>query len=173
MIIFKSISSFFKLMTANHLRGIRFRTRFAIICASFFLLIDALFVAYNYHLLPNIVPSFYDADGIFIKAEQKSVFVRYIIELAALLTLTILISWIMKPWFKTPIIYARTRCLLFDITNLYITSVVSIIMILLIIAKGEKAEELSYWSQAIIFFFWTIVMVVEYIFDLKKLRKSI
>ncbi len=173
MVVFKTISSFFKLMTANHLRGIRFRTHFAIICASFFLVIDALFVANNYHLLPDIVPSFYDVDGIFVKAEQKSVFVRYIIELVALLTLTILVSWIMKPWFKTPIIYARTRCLLFDIANLYITSVVSIIMILLIIAKGEATEELSYWSQVIIFLFWTILMVIEYIFDLKKLRKSI
>lgn len=157
---------------ADNLRGIRVRTRIAIICALCFIAIYTLFVSFNYDSIPNLVPEFHDADGVLIKAVHKAAFFRYGFEFILLFLLTILVTRIIRPFFKEQIIYARTRCMIFDIVNLYITTAGCITMILFAFAQGDESEELSYFSQSMILLFWALVMIVEYVFDLKKIRKN-
>lgn len=169
----KIIPSLMYSMEANHLRGIRIRTRIAVICALCCIAINTLFVAFNYNFIPNEIPAFHDVNGVYINASHKSVFFIYELEFLLLLLIVASVAKMIKTLFKDTLIYARTRCLLFDIANLYITSVVGITTILFAIARGDKTAELSYFSQVIIFLFWTAVMIFEYVVDLRKIRKGI
>ena len=158
-------------MMADHLRGIRVRTRIAAVCALCFIAVYIVFVFFNYGGIPDIVPEFRDADGLLVKAVHKSAFLRYGLEFISLFLLAVLVPLIMRPLFKDEIKYARTRCLFLDIANLYITTAVCITMVLFAIARGDGSETLSYFSQSMLLLFWMVVMLAEYVTDLKKIRK--
>ena len=164
-------SSFLKALEANHPKGIRVRSRLAVICAVVFIVIDVIFVAYNYDYLPDIIPAFEDTEGIFIKAVEKSSYIGYDFQRLAILISAFIVAWAIKPCFKTDIIYRRVRCLILDIANLTIVSAIAMTMLELAIAKGES-KEISYSSQWIAFLFWVVVMASEFAFDLRKIRKS-
>ena len=163
-------SSFIKALEANHPKGIRVRSRLAIICALTFIVIDFLFVAYNYDYLPDVIPAFEDTDGIFIEAMEKSSYIGYDIQRFVLLLSAFIVAWAIKPYFKTAIIYQRVRCFILDIVNLTITSAIAMTMVELAIAKGEP-QEISYFSQWIAFIFWVVVMAGELAYDLRKIHK--
>ena len=163
-------SSFIKALEANHPKGIRVRSRLAIICALTFIVIDFLFVAYNYDYLPDIIPAFEDTEGIFIEAVEKSSYIGYDIQRLVILLSAFIVAWVIKPCFKTAIIYKRVRCFILDIVNLTITSAIAMTMVELAIAKGEP-QEISYFSQWIAFIFWVVVMAGELAYDLRKIHK--
>ncbi|MDO5446422.1 MAG: hypothetical protein Q4F34_01410 [Prevotellaceae bacterium] len=167
----KTARSIMKAMDASTPHGIRFRTRFAIICALVFIAIDTIFVTYNYKYIPNTVPILHDVNGVLVEERQKSVFFEYELERILMLIGTAIVAWLIKSRFKSIITYARTRCFLFDVVNLFITSLTGISMIELAIAKGEDPGTLSYFEEFMIFLFWFIVMLGEYINDVRKIRK--
>ncbi len=169
----KIIPSLMNSMEASHLRGIRTRIHIAVICTLCSIAINTLFVAFNYNVIPNEIPAFHDVNGVYVDAVHKSVFFLYELEFLLLLLIVASVAKMIKTLFKDSLIYARTRCLLFETANLYITSVVGITTILLAIAKGDRTVELSYLSQVMIFLFWTAVMIFEYVVDLRKIRKGI
>lgn len=163
-------SSFMKALEANHPKGIRVRSRLAVICAVTFIIIDVIFLAFNYDYLPDVIPAFEDTKGIFVKAVEKSSYISYDIQRLAVLLSAFIVAWAIKPCFKTAIIYKRVRCFILDIVNLTITSAIAITMIELAIAKGEP-KEISYFSQWMVFLFWIVVMAGELAYDLRKIRK--
>lgn len=167
----KAITTFMKSLEANHPKGIRVRSRIAVICALAFIVIDIIFVAYNYNYLPEIIPEYQDVDGVFIEAVNKSTYISYDIQRLIMLLSAFFVAWAIKPCFKTQIIYKRVRCFIFDIVNLTITSAIAITMVEITIAKGES-QDISYYSQWITFLFWFAVMAVELTYDLKKIRKE-
>lgn len=164
-------SSFMRTLEANHPKGIRLRSRIAVICALTFIVIDVIFVAYNYDYLPDVIPAFEDTYGIFIEAIEKSSYIGYDIQRLVMLLSAFIVAWAIKPCIKTAIIYKRVRCFILDIVNLTITSAIAMTMVELAIAKGES-QEISYFSQWIAFLFWVVVMAIELTFDLKKIRKN-
>lgn len=166
-----AVSSCMNALAANHPKGIRVRSCIAVICAAVFIVIDIIFVACNYDYLPDIIPAFEDKGGIFIEAVEKSSFIGYDIQRLVALVSAFLVSWVIKPCFKTDLIYRRVRCFILDIVNLTIVSAIAVTMVELLIAKGES-QELSYFSQWISFLFWVVVMAVELAFDLRKIRKD-
>lgn len=168
----KALSTFMKSLEANHPKGIRVRTRIAVICALAFIAIDVIFVAYNYNYLPDILPAFQDKNGILIEAIEKSAYIEYDVQRLIILLSAFLVAWAIKPCFKTRIIHERVQCFLLDIVNLTITSAIAITMIELAIAKGES-QEISYAAEWQVFLFWVMVMAVELACDLKKIRKSV
>lgn len=141
------------------------RSRLAIICALTFIVIDVLFVAYNYDYLPDVIPAF----EVFIEAMEKSSYIGYDIQRFVLLLSAFIVAWAIMPCFKTAIIYQRVRCFILDIVNLTITSAIAMTMVELAIAKGEP-HEISYFSQWIAFIFWVVVMAGELAYDLRKIR---
>lgn len=164
-------SSFMKALEANHPEGIRVRSRIAVICALIFIIIDVIFLAYNYDCLPDIIPAFEDKEGIFIETVEKLSYIGYDIWRLAILLSAFIVAWAIKPCFKTDIVYKRVRCFILDIVNLTIVSAIAMTMVELAIAKGEP-QEISYRSQWIAFLFWVAVMSVELVFDLRKIRKT-
>lgn len=168
----RSIPAIMNSMKADHLEGVRLRTRIATVCALSFIAIYSIVAAFNYHAVPSTVPGFLDADGVLVEAYSRITFFRYSLELLLVLALTALVTRTIKPLFKDSFIYARTRCLVFDIANLYIATVAGILTVLVAIARGGDPDQLSYFEQILIFIFWTAVMVAEYVFDLRKSRKD-
>ena len=159
-------------LTADNPRGIRIRTRIAIICALLFIVIDILFVTFNYRYIPFTVPGFHDVNGLEVVARHKSAFFQYELERILFFIFIAVVAWVIKPLFKPPILHARTRCLLFALANLFICTGIGISMIELAIAKGDETVEISYIWQYIVLLFWAIVLWIEYRMDLKKIRKS-
>ncbi len=158
-----------KALEANNPKGIRVRSRIAVICALTFIVIDVIFVAYNYDYLPDVIPAFKDTNGIFIKEMEKWSFIGYDMQRLVVLISAFIVGWAIKPCFKTSIIYKRVRCLILDITNLTIMSAIAMTMLEVAIAKGES-QEMSYFSQWIAFLFWVVVMSGELAYDLRKIR---
>lgn len=167
----KTTSSFMKSLEADHPKGIQVRSRLAVICAMVFIVIDVIYVCYNYEYLPDVIPSFKDIGGIYIEEIEKTSFFIYNVERILILISAFIVAWAIKPCFKSDIIYKRVRCFILDIVNLTITSAIAITMIELAIAKGESME-ISYFSQWFAFFFWVMVMSGELAYNLKKIRKG-
>ncbi len=166
----KTISLSMKAMEANHVKGIRLRSRIAVICALLFIVIDIIFVAYNYDYLPNVIPSFKDSNGVFIEAIEKSAYIDYNIQRLIMLFSAFFVTRVIRPCFKARIIYKRVCCFILDVVNLTVTSAIAMTMVEVAMARGES-QEISYFSQWIAFLFWIVVMTGELAYDLRKIRK--
>lgn len=166
--VLKASASFMKALEANHPKGIRLRSRIAVICALAFIVLDVIFVADSYEYLPDIV-SLKDSDGLFVRAVEKTAYIGYDIQRLIMLITAFFVAWAIKPCFRTPIIYKRVRCFILDIVNLTITSAIALTMVELAIALGDP-QEVSYLSQWLSFLFWVAVMAVELAYDLRKIK---
>ena len=164
------LSKIWLLVDGGNEKGIRCRFWFAVLLSVIAIAVDTALVYSNYDYLPRTVPVLSDWDGVVQEWGPKTEFWQYEIQRIILLILCLIVGFLIVLLNPQSIIAKRTKCLLAETAMLIITTGVGISTVQLQLALGDYTQEISDYWEVTIMLGWFALSLVEYGFDVRKLR---
>lgn len=158
-------------LSGRNMKGIRNRIILAVVVSLIGIGIDTYLVFTNYDYLPSLIGTNYGWDYAASVVESKSVFWDYEVQRLVLLLIFVIVGWLIRRSDTTSIIRFRTFQVLAETANLIIMTGIGISIVMLYISLGDDSKKLSESLDCIVMLVWLGILIVEYIFDLKFLRK--
>lgn len=159
-------------MSGRNLKGIRNRTVFAVGITMIGIGIDTFFVFTHYDYLPSLIGTGYGWDYTASSVESKSVFWNYEVQRLVLLLIFAAVGWLIHRSDRTSITRFRTFQFLVETANLIILTGIGISVVMLYLSLGDEGKKLSETWDCVVMLVWFGILLVEYVFDLKFLRKE-
>lgn len=159
-------------LSGRNMRGIRNRIILAVVVSLISIGIDTYLVFTNYDYLPSLIGTNYGWDYAASVVESKSVFWDYEVQRLVLLLIFVIVGWLIRRSDTTSLIRFRTFQMLAETANLIIMTGIGISIVMLYISLGDDSKKLSESLDCIVMLVWLGILLVEYIFDLKFLRKG-